>query len=72
MAKFEIRTTPDNIEKARSWKANKNRNTVQIAGKAGSARMTRTFTQASLAGNYEVTIATEGNIPLDFQSNKAI
>lgn len=70
MVKFELRATAPNIELARSWKAKGNSNVVIIAGEDLDGNdFVRTYTQASVVGNYEVGIATEGTIAIEFQAN---
>lgn len=70
MVKFSIRSTIENIELARSWKVAGNTNVIVISGDDDEGNdFIRTFTQASLASNYEVAIGTEGNIEIEFQSN---
>ena len=70
--KFELPTTPENIELARSWKAAGNENVFQIAGSAGGQEITRTFSQAVLINDYEVEIGTETTISIEIRSNSAI
>lgn len=70
--KFQLPTTPENVALARSWKANNPLNVFQIAGSTSEGDMTRTFTQASVTNDYEVSIAAEGNIDIEIKSNSAI
>lgn len=72
MVKFELPTTPENVELARAWKTNGNQNVVQIAGRTAEGEVTRTFTGAALIGNYEVPIGTETNVEIEFHANAAI
>lgn len=72
VVKFSIPTTPENIALARSWKTNRNQNVVQIAGSTPEGDLTRTFTGAALTKNYEVNIATESDIEIEFQANASI
>ena len=70
MVRFSMRSTANNIEEVRSWKANGNKNVVIIAGEDAEGNdFIRTYTQASIANNYEVGIATEGVIDIEFQAN---
>ncbi len=69
---FELPTTPENVDLARTWKANGNKNVVQIAGSTDEGEVTRTFTQAAMIGDPEIEIASEGMIPIEFASNAAI
>lgn len=69
---FSMRTTVENIARARAWKIGGNTNVVIIAGEdADGNDFIRTFTQASLAANYDVQIQAEGTIDLEFQTNAA-
>ena len=71
--KFNLPTTPDNIDLARSWKAAGNENVFQIAGSTPDGKdVTRTFTQAALISDYEVSIGTETDIEIEIRSNSAI
>lgn len=72
MVKFEIPSTPENIELARSWKFNRNNNVVQIIGETLEGTVTRTFARAALTGNYEIGIGSDSSIPLEFKANTAI
>lgn len=72
LVKFSIPTTPENIGLARLWKSLKNTNLVQIAGSTPEGTVTRTFTGAALTKNYEVNIATEADIEIEFMSNASI
>ena len=69
---FSVRTTTDNIEKARSWKIAGNTNVVIIAGEdADGNDFIRTFTQAALTQDYDVQVQAEGTIDVEFMSNAA-
>ena len=72
MVKFELPTTPRNIEIAKQWKQNGNGNVVAIAGTTPDGDVTRTFTQAALTNNYEIEVGTETSIEIEFHSNPAI
>jgi len=72
MVKFELPATVENIELAREWKSNANANLVQIAGSTPEGRVTRTFSQAALLGDYEVPLGSDTNIAIEFKSNPAI
>ena len=70
MVRFSMRSTAGNIEKVRGWKAGGNTNVVIIAGEDAEGNdFIRTYTQASITNNYEVGIATEGVIEVEFQAN---
>lgn len=68
--RFSLRTTVENIALARSWKAAGNTNTIVIAGQDSSGKdFIRAFTQAALINDYDVSIAMEGTIDVEFQAN---
>jgi hypothetical protein len=69
---FALPTTPENIQGARAWKTNRNRNVFQIAGDTGEGEVTRTFQQASLTGDYEVNVGVDGQIDIEIKSQAAI
>lgn len=69
---FELPATIENIALARAWKINKNQNVITITATVDGQSLTRVFTKASLPNDYEVSLATEGNIPLEFNANKAV
>lgn len=70
--KFSLPTTVENIALALSWKTNRNRNVVQIAGSTDDGDVSRTFTQAALTANYKVPIGTEADIEIEFMANQPI
>ena len=71
--KWEMDSTPVNIRLAREWKGLKNANVVAIEGSTPDGDvLTRTYTQAALTTNYEVSVGPDGTIPIDFIGNKAI
>lgn len=72
MVSFEIYATVEAIKLARSWKAARNANVVQITGSTPDGSLTRTFTQAGLLGNYDVELGADTTITLEFNSNPAI
>ena len=69
---FDLPTTPENIELARSWKANSNNNLVSLSGRTAEKDFTRTFSQAALLSDYEIEIGTEGNISIEFKANTPV
>ncbi len=70
MVRFSIRSTPQNIELARSWKAGGNTNVVIISGEDASGNdFIRTYTQAAIVNSYEVPMSVEGAIDIEFQAN---
>ncbi len=73
MLKFNLPTTPENIDLARSWKAAGNGNVFQIAGKTtDGVEVTKTFTQAVVINDYEVNIGTETDIEIEIRANSAV
>jgi hypothetical protein len=65
---FEIANTEYNIELARQWKLNGNLNVITVTGDTFS----RTFTSASLVNDYEVSLGSDANIPIDWRSNPVV
>ncbi len=72
MVKFSMPSTIENIALALSWKTNKNRNVVTIAGDTDDGDLTRTYTQAALTANYKVPLGTEADIEVEFMGNTPI
>lgn len=72
MVKFSLAVTSANIQLARGWKKNANRNEIQIAGSTIEGRFNRVFTQAALTNDYEVALQADGVLELEFHSNRAI
>jgi hypothetical protein len=70
--KFELPPTIENIGKAREWKANKNQNLLQIAGRTADGTLTRTFSQAALLTDYEIPLTNDGNITMEWRANPAV
>lgn len=70
--KFSMPSTVENVALALSWKTNKNRNVVSIAGSTDDGDLTRTFTQAALVANYKIPIGTEADIEIEFMGNQPI
>ena len=70
--KFSIPSTTENIALALSWKVNKNRNVVGLAGSTDDGDLARTFTQAALTANYKVPLGTEADIEIEFMANSPI
>ena len=62
---FEILPTAANISLARQWKCNGNANVVHITG---ANSFSRTFSYAALVNNYEVNLAADGKIQIEFHS----
>lgn len=72
MVKFTMPSTAENITLALSWKTNKNRNVVALAGSTDDGDVTRTYTQAALTANYKVPVGTEADIEIEFMANAPI
>ncbi len=72
MVKVSIPSTVENIRLAKSWKVNRNRNVVVIAGSTDDGDLTRTFIQAALTSNYKVPIGTEADIEIEFMAAQPI
>lgn len=70
MCKFSLPSTEDSAELIRQWKNNLNNNVVELVGTRGS-NFTRIFTQASILGNPEVNLSTDGTVEVEFRSNPA-
>lgn len=68
--KFSLAATVANINLARQWKANQNRNVVAVTASVADGTLTRTFTNAALCNNYEVNLAADGVIELEFQGDQ--
>ena len=70
MVRFSLRTTAPNIARVRQWKAAGNTNVVIIAGQDAEGNdFIRTFTQAAIINNYDIGVATEGVIDVEFHGN---
>ncbi len=72
MVKVSIPSTVENIRLAKSWKVNRNRNVVVIAGSTDDGDLTRTFIEAALTANYKVPIGTEADIEIEFMAAQPI
>lgn len=71
MVKFSMPTTEDSAKLVREWKNNRNDNVVELQSSTGGAQFTRIFTQASIQGNPEVNLSTDGTVEIEFRSNPA-
>lgn len=72
MVKFDLPSTPENIDLARTWKVNRNNNVVQIIGETIEGTVTRTFAKAALTSNYEIGIGSDAAITLEFKAATAV
>ena len=70
MVKFSLPSTDDSAKLVREWKNNRNDNVVEIMSATGG-NFTRIFTQASIQGNPEITLSTDGSVEIEFRSNPA-
>lgn len=70
MVKFSLPSTEDSAALIREWKSNRNNNVVELMSATGG-NFTRVFTQASIKGNPEVNLSTDGTIEVEFNSNPA-
>lgn len=64
---FEMEPTSANIELIKTWKLNSANNTMTITGNT----ITRSFSSVALTNNYEVNLAPDKNISLEFKADKA-
>lgn len=71
MVKFSMPSTEDAAELVRIWKNNQNNNVIELQSSSGGAQFTRIFTQASIQGDPEVNLSTDGNVEVEFKSNPA-
>lgn len=71
MVKFSLPSTEDSAKLIRQWKSNKNNNVVELQSSTGGAQFTRIFTQASIQGNPEINLSTDGTVEVEFKSNPA-
>ena len=67
--KFSLFNTKENIDLARSWKANLNDNAISAVDNDG---FTRFFANASLNNDYEVAMGADTAIDLEFMSDPAV
>lgn len=70
MCKFSLPSTDDSAALIREWKNNRNDNVVEIMSATGG-NFTRVFTQASIQGNPEVNLSTDGTVEVEFRANPA-
>lgn len=71
MVKFSMPSTEDTAALVREWKNNLNNNVVELQSSTGGAQFTRIFTQASIQGNPEINLSTDGTVEIEFRSNPA-
>ncbi len=70
MVKFSLPSTEDSAKLVREWKNNLNNNVVELMS-ATTGNFTRIFTQASIQGNPEINLSTDGTVEIEFRSNPA-
>ncbi len=68
MVKFDMLPTAENIDLILGWKDNGSDNAISITG----AGLTRSFTNAVLTSNYEVTLGSDTKISLEFHTDAAV
>lgn len=71
MVKFSLRSTVANIALAREWKTNANKNVIAVTATVLEGSLTRTFNNAALTGDYEVSLSADGVIEVEFKADKA-
>lgn len=71
MVKFSIPATEDSAALVRAWKSNRNNNVVELQSASGTSQFTRIFTQASIQGDPEVNLSTDGTAEIEFRTNPA-
>lgn len=69
---FELMTTVANVALARAWKKNANNNVIGASESTTDGNFQRTFTQAALINDYDISFEPEGKIPLEFNANEAV
>ena len=69
--KFEIAATVPAVNAVRAVKNNKNQNSVVITATTQDGTLTRSYANCALVNDYEVNIAADGNIELEFMGNRA-
>ena len=71
---FDMLSTVDNIEAARGWKLNFNKNTITLTGTdtITNKTLTRTFIGAALTSNYDVELSSDGKLSLEFKGQTAV
>jgi hypothetical protein len=65
---FELPTTAENIELARSWKSNEDNNLISLV----DTGVTRTFQKMALTNDYDVNLSSDGTIALEFMGLPAV
>lgn len=67
--KWSMLNTNENIDIIRAWKAKGSNIAISATDKDG---FTRTFNNATLVNNYEVNLAADGTIDLEWKSEPAV
>ncbi len=70
MVKFSMRSTVENINLVRSWKANRNRNAVTVTATNDDGTFTRTFANAAIVSDYTVALSSDGVVEIEFKSDR--
>lgn len=68
MVKFSIHNTAENIDLARTWKTNLNRNAISITGEG----LSRSINNAALTNDYEVKLGSDATIDVEFKGDPAV
>lgn len=72
MVKLSLASTVENINSARSWKANLNQNSITVTGVAPDGNnLTRNFAAMALTNDYEVNLTSDGVLELEFKGGRA-
>ncbi len=72
MIKFSVYSTVENINLARSLKANRNQNAITLTATTPDGQtLTRNFAQMKLTSDYEVNLQSDGVIELEFKGRRA-
>ena len=66
---FEVEPTQENVDLIKSWKLNNPNNSITISFVEND--FTRSFRGAALTTNYEVNLAPDKTITLDFKASQA-
>lgn len=70
MVKFAVYNTAANIEMIRGWKTNANANAITLSDAVSG--WNRTFQNAALTNNYDVTLGADTVIECEFHSDPSV
>jgi len=68
MVKFTLFTTSGNLTLAREWAANKGNNVIE----ASDDNFTRSFTNAIITNDFEVSAGVDGEFEIEFKTTAAV